>query len=469
MALADFLYEKILSKFRFEPTECQLQLFKDLAAFAYNGGESDIMVINGYAGTGKTTAISAFISAIKERGIRYTLLAPTGRATKVLSKYSNERAFTIHKHIYRQKNLNQGVGEFSLDINKSTDRFYIVDEASLITNYSESSIFGTGDLLDDLITYVRQGVNCKLILIGDSAQLPPVGLDISPALDLEYLSQYGEIAFSELRSVVRQAELSGILHNATILRREIENYDYDTPKFEKGQFPDFEVINSSDLIESISTAYDKYGEDETIILCRTNKRANRYNNGIRSTVLFKEERLAKGDKLMIVKNCYQFLEDCEEVDFIANGDVAYLERISKYQKLYGLEFAQATLSFPDYNNIEIDAKIIIDTLFSESPALNSEQQNALFEGVLEDYAHITPKKKRFQMLREDKYFNAIQIKYANAITCHKSQGGQWKCVFIDNPFFRDELSIDDKKWLYTAITRGVEKVYLVNFPDNYFI
>lgn len=471
MAVESFIAGLIEKKMGFPPTEGQRELFARLGKFLSSSpDEFPILVIRGYAGTGKTTAISAFIKVLKELKQKYILLAPTGRAAKVLSNYSGQGAKTIHKQIYRQKSLADKDARFRLDFNKSKDTVYIVDEASLITigTGMESSIFGSGDLLDDLITYVRQNSGNKLILMGDSAQLPPIGLEESPALDFDYLSQYSGVETITLREVVRQANESGILYNATLLRVQIEGEDLSDPKFDCRGYDDFKKLSGGELIEELGAAIDKFGLDEIVVLCRSNLRANKYNMGIRQSVLFMEEQLTRGDKLMIVKNCYQFLEDVPQLEFIANGDVAELVKIGKYEERYGLHFAQATLSFPDYDNVEIDAKIILDTLTSTSPALDKEQQKALFEGVYADYDHITTKKKRMEAVREDKYYNALQIKYATAITGHKSQGGQWKCVFVDNSLWRDDISLDDLKWLYTAITRGVERVYMVNFKDKYF-
>ena len=408
-------------------------------------------------------------------------MAPTGRSAKVLSSYAGQPAYTIHKHIYRQKSVGgDGFGQFSLAPNKAKDALFVVDEVSLIgidTGQQQSSTsFGSGNLLDDLISFVRSGVGCKVILIGDSAQLPPVGLEASPALLKDYMVMMGGTVFAELTTVVRQQSESGILHNATLLRQHITDMengpglmDIVDLGLEVGQFTDIERISGGELIESISDAYAKYGEDETIILCRSNKRAIKYNLGIRSTVQFKEERLVRDDKLMIVKNCYQFLDDIKDINYIANGDIAKLQKISKFEERYGLHFAEARISFPDYDDQEITAKVILDTLESESASLTYEQSNLLYQGVNEDYSHITTKKKRYEAVREDKYYNALQLKYANAITCHKSQGGQWKCVFVDNPFWQEELTVDDLKWLYTAITRATEKVYLVNFKDELFL
>ena len=479
MSRSEFLHKGFISKLRHEPTPCQDALLQKVADFVSND-DDDIFVVNGYAGTGKTTAISSVISTLKEYGIKCVLMAPTGRSAKVLSSYAGQPAYTIHKQIYRQKSVGgDGFGQFSLAPNKAKDTLFVVDEVSLIgidTGQQQStSSFGSGNLLDDLVTFVRSGAGCKVILIGDSAQLPPVGLEASPALLKDYMVMMGGTVFAELTTVVRQQSESGILHNATHLRHhiaEMENgpglMDIVDLGLEVGQFDDIERIGGGELIESISDAYARYGEDETIILCRSNKRAIKYNLGIRSTVQFKEERLVRDDKLMIVKNCYQFLEDMKGIDYIANGDIAKLQKISKFEDRYGLHFAEARISFPDYDDQEITAKVILDTLESESASLTYEQSNLLYQGVNEDYSHITTKKKRYEAVREDKYYNALQLKYANAITCHKSQGGQWKCVFIDNPIWQEELSVDDLKWLYTAITRATEKVYLVNFKDELF-
>ena len=474
MGRSDFLYSGFLSRLPFDPTPCQDNLLRKIADFV-SSDDNDILVVNGYAGTGKTTAVSAVISVMKEFQTKCVLLAPTGRAAKVLSSYSGQPAFTIHKHIYRQKSVGgDGFGQFTLAPNKDKEALFIVDEVSLIGidagQQQSTTAFGSGNLLEDLISFVRAGADCKVIMIGDSAQLPPVGLDASPALLPEYMKMMGGVRFAELSTVVRQHDESGILYNATLIRTvqsELEQgygvMDICDLGLETSQFDDVERITGGELIEKIGDAYAAYGEDDTIILCRSNKRAIKYNLGIRSTVQFKEERLVRDDKLMIVKNCYQFLEGIEGMDYIANGDIAKLQKISRFEERYGLHFAEARISFPDYDDQEIVAKVILD-----SASLTYEQSNMLYQGVNEDYAHITTKKKRYEAVREDKYYNALQLKYANAITCHKSQGGQWKCVFIDNPFWQEELTVDDLKWLYTAVTRATEKVYLVNFKDELF-
>lgn len=479
MGSADFIARGIISRLKYEPTPCQENMIRKISSFLLSD-ESDIFVINGYAGTGKTSAVAAVVSLLGSLHLKCVLLAPTGRAAKVFSSYASAPAYTIHKHIYRQKSVGgDGFGQFTLAPNKDKDTVYFVDEASLLgidsMQQQSTQLFGSGNLLDDLVTYVRSAQGNKLVLIGDSAQLPPVGLDASPALSEDYMAMMGNVEWAALTTVVRQPKASGILHNATVLREMIvrcEDFSEDTddlvPKLSTDGFDDVERITGGDLIDCLSDAYSRYGEDDTVILCRSNKRAIRYNQGIRAAVQFKEERLVRGDKLMIVKNCYQFMEDVKGMDYIANGDIARLVKISGYEDRYGLHFAKARLSFPDYEDQEIVANVILDTLCSESASLTYEQQNMLYNGVNEDYAHIRSKKKRYDAVREDKYYNALQLKYANAITCHKSQGGQWKCVFIDNPFWQESLVPDDLKWLYTAVTRGVEKVYFVNFNDKFF-
>ena len=413
MGRADYLYSGFLSKFAYDPTPCQDSLLRKVADFV-SSDEGDILVVNGYAGTGKTTAISSVISVMKELRTKCVLLAPTGRAAKVLSSYSGQPAYTIHKHIYRQKSVGgDGFGQFTLAPNKEKEALFVVDEVSLIGidagQQQSTSFFGTGNLLEDLVTFVRNGAGCKVILIGDSAQLPPVGLDASPALLKDYMSMMGGVSFSELSTVVRQQSESGILYNATLVRQLISEMEYGPGLMdicdlglELEGFDDIERISGGELIEKIGDAYSEYGEDDTIILCRSNKRAIKYNLGIRSTVQYKEERLVRDDKLMIVKNCYQFLEGIEGLDYIANGDIAKLKKISKFEERYGLHFAEARISFPDYDDQEIVAKVILDTLESESASLTYEQSNMLYQGVNEDYSHLTTKKKRYEAVREDK-------------------------------------------------------------------
>ena len=467
-----FLYDGFLRRFPYDPTPCQDRLLKQVADFLTTD-DGDILVVNGYAGTGKTTAVSAVIGTMTELEVPCILLAPTGRSAKVLSLYAGKPASTIHKHIYRQKSFGaDGYGQFTLSYNKAKGALFIVDEVSLIgiETPGKGGEFGSGNLLEDLVQFVRNGADCRLILIGDAAQLPPIGLEASPALSPEYVSGFGGVSFASLTTVVRQAAGSGILQNATHLRSVLPSVEEGLGLKDLGLrvkgFPDIVRLSGGELLETLSDAYAKYGEEEVVVLCRSNKRAIRYNAGIRAQVLYREEQLVREDKLMIVKNCY--VSGLEGTDYIANGDMARLVWIRHFEERYGLHFADACLSFPDYNDQEVEMKVLLDTLLSEAPALTYEQSNALYQGVLADYAHLTTKKKRYEAVRSDPFFNALQIKYASAITCHKAQGGQWKCVFVDNPFWQDFLVADDLKWLYTALTRAVEQVYLVNFPDALF-
>ena len=472
MDRAGFLYQTFLGCFSYETTPCQDKLLRQVASFVT--ADEDILVVNGYAGTGKTSALSAVVSGLTSLQVPCVLLAPTGRSAKVLSGYCGRPASTIHKHIYRQKSFGaDGLGQFSLVPNKARGTLFIVDEVSLIGIASSEGggAFGSGNLLEDLVCFVRSGVDCKLILVGDAAQLPPVGLDASPALSPDYMEGFGGVSYATLTTVVRQAEGSGILLNATHLRTLLDSMEDPIGLSDlalRGEgFPDFRRIGGGELLEALSDAYDKYGTDEVAVLCRSNKRAVRYNAGIRAQVLYREEKLCRGDRLMVVKNNYR--EDIEGTDYIANGDLAELVRIRHYEDRYGLHFADATLSLPDYGGQEIETKVLLDTLDSESPALTREQAQALWEGVSADYAHLPTKKKRYDAIKEDPFFRALQLKYAHAITCHKAQGGQWDCVFIDNPFWQDFLVPDDLKWLYTALTRAVKTVYLVNFSSQLFV
>ena len=489
MDRGDFFYRRFKDFFPYDGTDDQDRLFREIAGFV-TCDDADILVVNGYAGTGKTSAIASVIQSFDDLRPRTRndeleeicfLLAPTGRAAKVLSSYAGKPASTIHKCIYRQKSVgDDGFGQFSLAPNKLSHKLFIVDEVSLIgiedAHRQGTTQFGTGDLLKDLIDYVRAGNDCRLILIGDDAQLPPVGMEASPALSKECMDCFGGVRYCSLRQVVRQQKESGILYNATRLRELIASDLYGDGMFTPDElgltvegFDDVVRITGGDLLDALNTAYySEYSKDDAVVLCRSNKRANRYNAGIRAQVFYDEERLVRGEKLMIVKNCYQFLDGVKNMDYIANGDIAKLLSIRNFEERYGLSFADARLSFPDYDDTEIVAKVCLDTLESESASLSYEQQNLLYNGVSEDYADITSKKKRYEAVREDPYYNALQLKYANAITCHKSQGGQWSCVFIDNPFWQDELTVDDLKWLYTALTRATAKVYLVNFKDEYF-
>lgn len=467
---SSLIASQIYAKFKFEPTFGQKKIIESLSEFICAPDSQTIFILNGYAGTGKTTIISAFVAAIQQTGIKPVLLAPTGRAAKVLARYSGHKAQTIHKRIYRQKSLAQPQSQFSLDINREKTACFIVDEASMLSNTSDSSIFGSGALLDDLITYVRNGKNCKLVLVGDSAQLPPVGNDHSPALDPEWMSGYGPVIYESLDDVVRQQSSSGILFNATLVRSMLENGIFEIPIFEM-DFPDVESIDGAEFMDKLDQCYSKYGRDETIVITRSNKRANKYNDGIRRYILGAEEEIESGDMLMVVKNNYFFTERETEcpMNFMANGDIARLKRLRRFEDFYGFRFANAVLDFADYDNTEIECKILLDTLSSESPSLTHEQSDKLFRAVEEDYADIRSKAKRYKEIRENAHFNAVQIKFAYAVTCHKAQGGQWSAVFVDKMLFGDEpMSKDLLRWLYTAITRASEKLYLVNFDERFF-
>ena len=461
---------QIYAKLSFDATNNQKKIIEKLSVWLSDDDYSRIFLLNGYAGTGKTTIIAAFVAALKELGIKPILLAPTGRAAKVLTRYSNLTAYTIHKKIYREKTISDYQSKFSLDYNREHDALFIVDEASMLSTNSSDSAFGSGNLLDDLVQYVRQGKRCRLMLVGDDAQLPPVGDDLSPALQPSELLPYGDVEYATMDEVVRQSQDSGILFNATMLRCMLENNIYEIPHFDL-TFKDFRQVQGGELLEELQDCYDSFGRDETIVITRSNKRANRYNEGIRRHNLSAEEEIESGDMLMIVKNNYHYAEQDKDspMSFVANGDVARLKRIRRFEEFYGFRFIDATLQFPDYNDYEMQVKILLDTLTSESPSLTREQSNQLFMEVEKDYADITSKSKRYKAIRENPHFNAMQIKFAYAVTCHKAQGGQWKAVFVDRCIFGDEpMSRDMLRWLYTAITRATERVYLVNFDERFF-
>ncbi len=463
---------QIYAKICFKPTISQKKIVEKLSEYVADPDFSKIFLLNGYAGTGKTTIVAALVGALKEVGIKPILLAPTGRAAKVLARYSGEKSTTIHKRIYRQRTNADYVSKFSLDINRESRAVFIVDEASMLSVRSgaDGQIFGSGSLLDDLVGYVRSGRECRLILVGDNAQLPPVGNDDSPALEPSVLMRYGEVVHASMDDVVRQESQSGILFNATMVRCMLENGLYEIPHFDLS-YPDFKSISGGDFLETLQDCYDRYGRDETIVITRSNKRANRYNEGIRHNVLCAEEEIESGDMLMIVKNNYHFTENIEDcpINFIANGDIARLVRLRRFEELYGFRFANAILSFGDYDDTQIECKIMLDTLTSDSPSLTSEQSTTLFYEVEKDYLDINSKIKRFAEIRENPHYNAVQIKFSYAVTCHKAQGGQWRAVFIDRCLFGDEpMNKDMMRWLYTALTRATDVVYLVNFDERFF-
>lgn len=466
--LHQFISDKILSEFPFQPTNEQLQLINLLGEFVFSTEKDKVFLLKGFAGTGKTSVLSAMIKAMSVLQQKTILLAPTGRAAKVLSSYSGFSAFTIHKKIFRQKSVSEY--RFMLADNLSKNTIFIVDEASMISNSGTEALFGTGRLLDDLITYVYSGENCSMILLGDTAQLPPVMQEQSPALEKKELENYGLNVFEfTLTEVVRQTAESGILAQATNLRKRISNNTLnERPIFNLHSFQDIIRLNGIDLIDEIQQAYGREGVEEVIVVTRSNKQANRYNNGIRGRVMLREEELANGDLLMVTRNNYFWSENIPGIDFIANGDILEVKRIRKYREMYGFRFVDLTLKSLDYD-WEIDARVWLDSLQSENPEEMNVLTNKLFTAVGEDYPEITQKKKLYKKILENPYFNSLQVKFAYAVTCHKAQGGQWKKVFIDNGYIKlEQIDVEYYRWLYTALTRATEKVFLVNFPDNWF-
>lgn len=475
--MIDPLFQDIAAQFPFEPTPEQAVAMNRLALFVNSPAPRQVFLLKGYAGTGKTAIISALVRALAGHRRRVVLMAPTGRAAKVFSNTSGFPACTIHKKIYRQKSI-VDMGSFQLDRNMHEHTLFLVDEASMISNEGLSgSGFGTGRLLDDLISYVFSGVDCRLLMLGDQAQLPPVGERESPGLSAQMLASYG-LTVSEfcLENVMRQMQESGILHNATALRDYARGLgDAGGFIFKLDGFKDVIKISGNDLIEALNGCYSRDGIDETMVLCRSNKRANVYNNGIRNTILDREDELCRGDSVMIVKNNYYWTEKLladEGADsfmnlpsFIANGDIAVIRRVRRQRELYGFRFEDAVLSFPDYDDLEMEVTLLLDTLHSESPSLTREESDRLFNSVMEDYADVTDRKEKMKQLRDNPHFNALQIKYAYAVTCHKAQGGQWKNIFIDQGFVPEDGRDEEYyRWLYTALTRATQTVYLVNWP-----
>ena len=471
--IKNHLINILTEKLTFPPTNSQAQLIDLMASYISSDKPDEIMLIKGYAGTGKTTMINTLTQVLDSLKIRSVLMAPTGRAAKVMADYTGKAAFTIHKSIYRQKSSSDGMGRFVLNKNLYKNTYFIVDEASMISNETmENSLFGSGRVLDDLLEYVYSGINCKLILVGDTAQLPPVGLSVSPALEAYTLESGGfSVREMELSDVVRQAEGSGILTNATDIRTMIASQNYAEGFFniELKPFDDISRISGADLIETISTCYDKYGLFETTVVTRSNKRANIFNKGIRGSILYKESEIERGDLLMVVKNNYFWADEDSGIDFIANGDIAEIVAINGYEELYGFRFANVSLRFLDYGDIELDCKIFLETLSLETASFGSDQNRKLFDAVSEDYIDVRNKRQRWKKIKENPYFNALQVKYAYALTCHKAQGGQWKAVFIDHGYLtEDMLDTEYYRWLYTAFTRPTEKLFLVNFDKGFF-
>ncbi|MGL4851108.1 MAG: ATP-dependent DNA helicase [Phocaeicola sp.] len=468
--IKDHLAQQIKSNFLYKPTSEQEKAVKTLAEFLFCQRVDTLFLLKGYAGTGKTSLIGALVKTLDQLKQKCILLAPTGRAAKVFAQYAAHPCYTVHKKIYRQRNYSNDLDNFSLSENLHQHTLFIVDEASMISNSGLSgSTFGTGRLLDDLIQYVYAGTGCRLMLIGDTAQLPPVGEIESPALSEDRLKGYGlELHATLLTQVVRQLHDSGMLWNATRLRQHIsEENCYDFPQLKVEGFTDICSINGGDLIETISECYDRVGMDETIIVCRSNKRATIYNKGIRNTILYREDELNAGDLLLVAKNNYYWTEKCKEIDFIANGDVVVVRRVRRIREMYGFRFADVVVTFPDYQDYEMEVKVILDALHTDTPALSKEQNDKLFYTILEDYADIPLKRDRMKKMKEDPHYNALQVKYAYAVTCHKAQGGQWQRVFLDQGYMTEEMvSPDYFRWLYTALTRATERLYLVNWPKE---
>ena len=467
---SDF-HKELLNKFSYHPTIKQSKLFYLLVEFLFSKNERSLFLLKGYAGTGKTTTISTLVSSLWKINKKSVLLAPTGRAAKVISVYSKKQAFTIHKKIYFPKKMPNGSVDFVLQNNKHTNTIFIVDEASMIPDRPQNGkLFENGSLLDDLILYVYSGRNCKLILIGDTAQLPPVKLKLSPALEetrleVEYSKMVHQI---ELDEVTRQHQNSGILANATLLRTLIENnsiyFEFDL------NFPDIiRLEDGYDIEDAITGSYDNDGVEDTAIIVRSNKRANQYNQQIRSQIRGQENEISPGDYVMVVKNNYFWLKESSEAGFIANGDTCEVLRIHAIKELYGFKFAEVDIRMIDYPDQKpFETVLLLDTLTSETPSLTYEESNKLYEAVREDYGHEKSKYKQLLAVKKNVFFNALQVKFSYAITCHKSQGGQWKTIFIEQPYLPEGPSKEYFRWLYTAITRAQEKLYLIGFKDDYF-
>ena len=484
MNIEELKYQ-ILQQFGFPPTPEQAQALDVFVQFMTDSNPHAVMILRGSAGTGKTSLSGAIVRTLRAVRQKVMLLAPTGRAAKVFSLNSGMPAYTIHRRIYREKAFAGVDGQFNLNDNLYTDTLFMVDEASMIANLGlGGTTFGSGCLLDDLVHFVYQGHNDRLLLIGDKAQLPPVGEEESPALSAAMLQGYGLSVYEcDLNEVVRQSQQSGILYNATRIRQMITHDDItQLPKIRFSGFSDIREMPGAELIEALGDSYHHVGLDDTIVVTRSNKRANIFNQGIRNMVLDREEELECGDMLMIVKNNYYWMEEerkkikeseerkvqsNELPAFLANGDRAKVMKVSRRIDLYGFHFATLLLKFPDYDNYELEATVLLDTLTGEAPALTHDQQEQLFHKIEEDYQDIPLKADRMKAIRQDPYFNALQVKFAYAVTCHKAQGGQWSHVYVDQGYMTDEMLTPDYiHWLYTAFTRATEMLYLVNWPKT---
>ena len=482
--VGDELSYKILQQFGFPPTQEQANALDVFARFLTDRNPQVVMILRGSAGTGKTSLSGAIVRTLQAIRQKVMLLAPTGRAAKVFSLNSGTPAYTIHRRIYREKSFSGVDGQFNLNDNLFTDTLFMVDEASMVANMGLGGMnFGSGCLLDDLVHFVYQGRNDRLMLIGDKAQLPPVGEEESPALNAAMLQGYGLTVYEcDLNEVLRQSKQSGILYNATMIRQMITHDDItQLPKIRFSGFSDIRQMPGAELIEALADSYHHVGLDDTIVVTRSNKRANIFNQGIRNMVLDREEELSQGDILMIVKNNYYWMEEerkkIKEKDnqvpsndipaFLANGDRAKVLKVRRRIDLYGFRFATLLLQFPDYGNYELEATVLLDTLTSEAPALTHEQQEQLFHQIEEDYQDVPLKADRMKAIRQDQFYNALQVKFAYAVTCHKAQGGQWAHVYVDQGYMTDDMLTPDYiHWLYTAFTRATEMLYLVNWPET---
>lgn len=465
------LYREFLKGFHFQPTQRQDELLRKLADFVINGHKNSLFLIRGYAGTGKTTIISAVVNHLDSVGVKAVLLAPTGRAAKVMGSYAKRQSLTIHKKIYYPKNDPQTGMSFVLQQNKHQNTLFIVDEASMIPDRAtDARVFNNRSLLLDLMTYVYSGKNCKLILVGDTAQLPPVKLDLSPALDRQYLEMEFnmEVLSLELDEVMRQHEASGILHNATLIRDLSSRNVLNQFKFDLN-FKDVQRLTDSyDIQDAIFNAYNE-GMENTVFIVRSNKRANLYNQQIRNGILGYDNEMTAGDLIMVVKNNYFWLKDAPKAGFIANGDICEVLEIFSFKELYGFKFAEVKLRLVDYEEQRpFETVLLLDTLHSEAPSLTYEESNRLYHAVSEDYAEERSKYKRLLAVKNNKYFNALQVKFSYALTCHKTQGGQWDNVFVEQPYLPEGEDISYLRWLYTAVTRAQKKLFLIGFKDDYF-
>lgn len=466
-------YSLIKQQFSFVPTSKQNTLLKQLAEFVFSADSDSLYLLTGYAGTGKTTIISTLVNNLWKAKKSAVLMAPTGRAAKVISTYSKKEAFTIHKRIYFPKKEKGGGVKFVLQPNKYRNTIFIVDEASMIPDApADSKLFENGSLLNDLIQYVYSGFKCKLLLIGDTAQLPPVKLEVSPALDENTLSLNfnKNVSKIELTEVVRQEQDSGILANATELRETLLSGFYESFKFNVKSYKDIvRLVDGYDIMDAINDAYNTLGNEEMAIIVRSNKRANLYNQQIRSRILFNDDELSAGDYLMVVKNNYFWIKPTTEAGFIANGDIIEVLEIFRLEELYGFRFAQVKIRMVDYPKMPpFETVLLLDTITAETPSLPYEESNRLYQEVMKDYEDELSNYKKFLKIKANKHFNALQVKFSYAITCHKSQGGQWKTVFIEQPYLPNGITKDYLRWLYTAVTRAQEKLYLIGFPNTFF-